>query len=670
MMPRLSLRPLPLLVILAAAPALPAADDVQQLPAIAVAGVGGTRAAQPGRAGLPAGADVSSGLTDVARHTAGFAVNDAGARGFGLITTLRGLGNTPFFSDASAPVYLDDIPLASAFTFPTGLYDLAGIAVHRGPQAAAIFGRAGDAGVIQLVTAQPGTGAPARASFAAGNHGLVSFGVAAQGATRGPVDLSAAVNASRRDGYIRNTQLNENVDDRESLSARVRLGYRPADGWEISLHLLGQRSRDGAQALVPLGGPLYEVDRGQEGEADTDFGAVALGLTRRFTSGTLSATTSYSTYELAPYSNRLVVFGGFDFDSFLTQSQKTFSEEVRFTRGPFSGGAFYSASRTRGAADRVFSGFPVEQSAFTTDAELMALFGRATFVPAPDWFVTPGLRVERTTKEFERVETIPSSTVLRRDNDWSAFLPSLAAGRRFGETADFTLTLARGFKAGGYSAYTGRSDLAGFGPQRTWSLEAAFSASPKESNLTYTARAYATRVSGYQVERSFAVPATATDEYLVVNAGRARVLGVELESVWRAAPDLTVTLAASVSRATLEDFTDPFTGAVYSGRQAPYAPAGNGALRVDYRPAAGFFAGAGVTWTGTTYYDEQETAALAQRSYALLEADMGYAFARGTLQLFGRNLAGEEYYSSITPGVGHGTPGAPLTWGAELTLRW
>jgi iron complex outermembrane receptor protein len=608
------------------------------LPAIAVTGLDGTRSAQPGRAGLRAGADVSSGLTDVARHTAGFAVNDAGARGFGLITTLRGLGNTPFFSDASAPVYLDDIPLASAFTFPTGLYDLAGIAVHRGPQAAAIFGRAGDAGVIQLVTAQPGTGAPGRASLAAGNHGLFSFGAAAQGAAGDRVDVSAAVNASRRDGYIRNIQLGQNVDDRESLAARVRLRYRPAPG--------------------------------REGEADTDFGAAAIGLTRQLEAGTLSATTSYSRYELAPYSNRLVVFGGFDFDSFLTQSQETFSQEVRLTGDRYSGGAFYSASRTRGAADRVFSGFPVEQSAFATDAELVALFGRATFVPATDWFITPGLRVERTAKEFERVETIPASTVLRRDNDWSAFLPSLAAGRRFGETMDFTLTLARGFKAGGYSAYTGRSELAGFGPQRTWSLEAAFSASPKDSPLTYTARAYVSRVDGYQIERSFAVPATATDEYLVVNADRARVLGLELESTWRAGRDVTVTLAASVSRATLEDFTDPFTGAVYSGSQAPYAPAGNGSLRVDYRPATGFFAGAGVTWTGTTYYDEQETAALAQRSYALLEADAGYAFARGTLQLFGRNLAGEEYYSAITPGVGHATPGAPLTWGAELTLRW
>lgn len=666
----LPFRHFPRLALLAVLPALPAAEEVHHLPAMAVMGPTGTHSALPGVADLPAGADVSSGLADIARHTAGFTVSDPGARGFGLITTLRGLGNTPYFSDSSAPVYLDDIPLANAFTFPTGLYDLAGIAIHRGPQAATLFGRAGDAGVIQLLTAQPGTGTTARATLSAGNYGLRSFSAGVQSAPTGTADVSAAFNASQRDGYIRNTQLNQNVDDRESLSGRFRLRYRPAADLEVSLHVLGQRSRDGAQALVPLGGPLYTVDRGKEGGTDIDFGAVALGLSRKLADGTLSATTSYSKWDMSPYSNRLVVFGGFDFDSAVTQSQRTFTEEIRFTSEQYSGGAFYSTSRTRGGADRVFSGFPIERSAFTTDADSLALFGRAVFVPAPGWFITPGLRVERTAKDFERTETIPASARLQRDDAWSAFLPSVAVGRKLDEAADFTLTLARGFKAGGYSAYTGRSDLAGFGPQRTWSLEAAFSTNPADSSLTYTARAYASRVDGYQIERSFAVPGSYTDEYLVVNADRARVLGFELESVWRAGPDVTVTLVASVSRATLEDFTDPFTGSNYSGRQAPYAPAGNGWLRVDYRPATGFFAGAGLAWTGTTYYDEQETAFFAQRSYTLVEADAGYTFARGELHVYGRNLGNKEYYSSITPGVGHATPGAPLTWGAELSLHW
>lgn len=637
---------------------------------MSVTGAAGLPTVQPTLISLPTGTDPSSGLADVSRHTAGLSVNDAGARGFGQTTTLRGLGNTPFFGDSSSPVYLDDIPLTNAFTFPTDLYDFSQIAVHRGPQSATLFGRAGDAGVIQLVGTRPGAGTASRIRVSAGNHGFHSFGATVQSATTANADISAGIGASQRDGYIQNTELDRDVDSRESVSGRIRVSYRPADGTELSLHVLGSRARDGAQALVPLGGPYFEVERGQEGEADTDFGAVALGITRKLATGTLSSTTSWSKWELDPYSNRLVVFGGFDFDSVVHQSQRTLAEELRFVSERWSAGAFYSTSRTRGGADRAFSGFPIERSTFTTDADTMAVFGRGLFNPIDGWTITPGLRAENTAKDFVRIETIPGSARLNRDDDWSALLPSIGATRRIDDATDLTFTLARGFKAGGYSAYTGRADLAGFGPQRSWTLEAAYRTTLRESNLTYIARAYASRVKGYQIERSFAVPNSFSDEYLVVNADEARVLGFELESTWRPARDFSVTLAASVSHATLEKFTDPFTGDDHSGNRAPYAPAGNGSLRADWRPSTGFFAGAGVAWTGTVYYDEQESAFLAQRSYTLIEADAGFAFARGEVRLFGRNLGDREYYSSITPGVGHGTPGAPLTWGGEVSLRW
>jgi outer membrane receptor for ferric coprogen and ferric-rhodotorulic acid len=82
------------------------------------------------------------------------------------------------------------------------------------------------------------------------------------------------------------------------------------------------------------------------------------------------------------------------------------------------------------------------------------------------------------------------------------------------------------------------------------------------------------------------------------------------------------------------------------------------------------FAGAGLTWTGRTFYDERETAAFAQPAYSLVDAQVGYAFARGEIRVFARNLADKQYYSAITPGVGHGTPGAPFTWGGAIAFRW
>jgi iron complex outermembrane receptor protein len=665
---RLPLLRLTLLSLFAASAVL-RAEEVQKLPDMTVERPV-TKDVQVTLTALSAATEPAAGLADLARRTAGFTVSDAGARGFGQITMLRGLGNTPYFGDSSAPVYVDDIPLATAATFPTELLGFDTVAVHRGPQAATLFGRAADAGVIHFTSARPSDAPQSRVVLAAGDHGLFAASATVNAASGADTDLVAAVGHSQRDGYIRNTQLNQDVDDREALSARLKLTHRPSPGTELSLHVLGSRARDGAQALVPLGGPYHEVARGKEGRADTDFLAASVGASRELATGTLSSTTSWSQWELSPYANRLVVFGGFDFDSELTQSQRTFAEELRFASADWTAGAFWSTSRIRGTTDRVFGGFPIEGSAFTTNSDHLALFGRGNVALGHGWTLVPGLRAERTAKEFERRETIPATALIRRDDDWSAFLPSVAATRQLTDATDVTLSLARGFKAGGYSAFTGRPDLAVFGPQRAWTVEAAYRANRKDLGLGYTARAYASRVTGYQIERSFAVPNSFADEYLVVNAREARVLGLELESEWSPAADWKLTLAASVTRAELRDFTDPFTGSNYSGNQAPYAPTGNGSFRVDYRPARGVFAGAGVSWTGTTYYDEQETAMFAQRSYTLVDAALGYAFNRGSVALFGRNLGDEEYYSAITPGVGHATPGAPRTWGVELSLDW
>lgn len=658
-----------LLALPGAVHAIPTADDVVRLPDLTVTEQQ-SRSNRPSILRIETGTVSSDAFSDLARETAGFSVNDAGARGFGQTVTLRGLGNTPFFSDSSAPVYLDDIPLATAITFPSELYDFGQMTVFRGPQAAALFGRTGDAGVIRFTSAAPTQDTVGRLGFSAGNYNQYSANASVQTAASEQFDGSFNVGTSQRDGYIHNTQLNQSVDDREATFGRMRLRYRPQKDLELSLHVLGQRTRDGAEALVPLGGPLFEVSRGKEGETDIDFGAVALGITRRLSDATITSTTSFTKWDMSPYSNRLVVFGGADFDSVVTQSQRAINEELRYVGEKITGGAFFSHSRTRGGASRSFSGFTIEDSNFNQSSDSFALFGQAHFTPSADWLITPGLRLQRDRKKFVRNEIVPSNAVLNRDETWNALIPSISAVRHIDANTDLSFTLARGFKPGGYSAYTGVASLAGYDPQRTWGLEAALSTARPSSKWAFTSRAYAYRVKGYQIERSFAVPTTSTDEYLVVNADLAEVLGLEVESSWQPMADFTVRLVAGLTDVTLKDFTDPFTGINYSGNRAPYAPTGNAALRVDYHPARGLFYGASLTWTGKTFYDEQETAVFSQKSYTLLNVSAGYTSARGDIRLFGRNLTDEGYYSSITPGVFHGTPGSPFTWGGEINIRW
>ncbi len=59
-----------------------------------------------------------------------------------------------------------------------------------------------------------------------------------------------------------------------------------------------------------------------------------------------------------------------------------------------------------------------------------------------------------------------------------------------------------------------------------------------------------------------------------------------------------------------------------------------------------------------------------QSSVILLNARLGYEHARYRVSVYGENLTDREYFSAITPGTLHGTPGAPRTYGLEVDARF
>ena len=94
-------------------------------------------------------------LLNVAENVANLHLNAGGAGSFGDLVSLRGLSNTPYFSDPSVAVYFDDLPLGSAFTYPTLLFGFSSVTVARGPQPGR-FGRAAEGGVITFSSPEGG----------------------------------------------------------------------------------------------------------------------------------------------------------------------------------------------------------------------------------------------------------------------------------------------------------------------------------------------------------------------------------------------------------------------------------------------------------------------------------------------------------------------------------
>jgi iron complex outermembrane receptor protein len=617
---------------------------------------------------------VENTTAGLAARTANFFVAANGAESFNDTFALRGLTNTPIFGDPAVSFYLDDLPLGGGFTFPENLAGFARAELHRGPTQNTVFGRAGSAGVVTLQTPDPGAtpGGELRASY--GSHDTRALSAGFGTADGGASDLYISANYAARDGYVTNTTLGRDIDFKDKRSALARWRIRPSAGSEISLLVTGLRARDGVQPLVPLGGPLFTVNRQNEGYTDLDAWNAALSATLTTPFGRLTATLSRNNWDLGPYLSTLV-FGPMELANYVTQEQRNWNGELKLTAEAKSavrwqGGAFWSDGRTNGSFDREFGPFPFERSNFRIDARDLAAFGEATFQLAPAVALTAGLRVEDSRKTMERHETFPAVQTFDLRRESTALLPKLGLSYALDHDTSLFATVGAGYKPGGFSAFTGNRALAAFGPERTKTLEAGVTRTSAGKKRSATLRAFYYDIHGYQIERSFATGAATGDDYLVVNAPRARSFGGEVEFAWKPLAGLTLAADAGWTDVTLREFTDPYTGVSYAGKRAPAVPVYDASLRANYEAPCGFFVGVELTSNGRTYYTESEDPTFGQRAYTLLGARAGYARGPWRVMVYGDNLTEREYYSAITPGTGHGTPGAPRTYGVELTAKF
>jgi iron complex outermembrane receptor protein len=606
-------------------------------------------------------------------RAANFHIAGNRARSFNDTISFRGLVNTPIFGDPAVTFYLDQIPLGSGFTFPTELAGFAQVSLLRGPGQNTLYGRAGAAGVITVNTPTAGANTTGSISASAGNYQSRQISASVLSQSTGVADAYVVMNYQEREGYVRNTRLNTDVDAQETTSALARARFRPSDTMELTFIATALKARDGAQPLVPLGGSFDEVDRSAEGVTEVDAFNFAFDAAFQLASGRLNATTSFTDWELGPYFNTLD-FGFAEMGNGSELRQRIFNEEIRFTSVDtgswrWSAGAFFSDGRTDGAFVRSFGPSVFEQSTYRIDARTLAVFGEASFKLSDATTLTAGARAEDTRKDSVRREIIPVTNSYFVESDSTAFLPKLALSYAVSSQTLVHASVGSGYKPGGISAFTGNAALAAFGPERTIASEIGVTQTNLTRTLTTAVRLFWYEIDGYQIERSFQTGAM-VDDYLVVNAGRARSLGGEIELVWTPREDLRVSVDYGRTAVTLRDFRDPYTGVVFNGNQAPYVPVYDANVRVDYTHRCGFFAGVEGNFTGRTYYTEGEDFAFAQKSYALLGARVGFARNNWRVTVFGENLMDERYYSSMAPGTGHGTPGAPMTYGTEVKFSF
>jgi iron complex outermembrane receptor protein len=636
-------------------------------------------------------------FSDLTGIVPGFNVVSADSRGYGQVVTMRGSTNTLFFGPPALGLTIDDVPQGAAFSYPSELLVMEEVRVYRGPQGPN-FGRNGPAGMVEMFTPRPGEKFEGAFTTEYGSYDHIGLGLQTSGPLGGDFSHTLQLFHDQRDGYVRNTFLADETDDREATGGLFNLFYNPSDDFELRLRYYGEFVNDGSQRLSSLfAADPFNDSSNFRGATDLERHQFSLHSRKDFDWGKMETITSYQTWDLDPSTVDLDLtdgttpwpgftgppFAGFPADarSAITQTQDVVSNEIRFSSTEESPlrwqtGLFQMWTDNEGTAVRTTAVpflpppapfFPVVNDTTRFDIEQLnlAAFGNVTWQMNDSLALDAGLRLDYHESEIDRVKTdITTATDTVRGSDEEVFVsPVLGLTYAITPTLDGFVRSSIGNKPGGFTAYVDNANGPAFDRETNWSNEIGLQYDNSDQDLRIGLRAFWDQIDDYQFNQS--VPFST--DFAIVNADEVTSQGIELDLAWTPVERLTVRSSLGYVNAEFDSYADPFTpGVNFNGREVPFVPEYTGSAGVRYDFENGFFAQTSVRVAGSTRFDAANTGVFTQDAYALWDAEIGYATERFTVALFGRNLLDEEYYSFINPQIAAGSPGDPQLFGLRL----
>ena len=625
-------------------------------------------------------------LQDVSGVAPNLFTSNSDSRGFGDVITLRGAANSIFFSPPAVALYVDDVPGGSVSSYPSSLVNVESFVVKSGPQGTE-YGRNAPAGIIEIRTREPGRKHRGTLQFDYGSFDATSVRAGFDGPLSHAFAYSASIGYAARDGYIDNAFQGRTADDREAIHGRVALYWRPSDGLQLRLGAFVEEVDDDAARLSSLASPdPYVVSSDLNGTTQMERRQFSFQLRRQFPWGTLVATTSHQDWDLDPAATDLDLTGLPLAFSEVVQNERTWTQEFRLESNPGSSplqwraGLFYFDSGIEGDALREFivppgpfvpPGFvQTERTLFDLGQTNLAAYGSGDYALTDETNLEFGIRLEQTESDLDRTKEssnnfgfpTPPEPAIDAAQDDTHVSASAGVVHAISDSLSVRVRTSLARKPAGFSAFTGDLQHARFDDERFWSSEAGITFSPPQSRFGGSVLAFWSDIDGYQFERT--VP-NSTD-YVVVNADSATARGLEAKFMWNPIDRVWWDFQAGYTEAKFDRHTDA-AGNNVSGNRVPFVPRFTVRTGVTIDLGNGLSGSASYAGVGRSYFDEQNTAAVAQASYGIVNARLAYRTGRWSVTIYGHNLFDQHYYQFINLEIFAGSPGAPRRFGVLLS---
>ncbi len=625
---------------------------------------------------------------------------------------IRGVGNLDdqITQDPSVAVYLDGIYVGRSQGLASEVAEIERIEVLRGPQGS-LYGRNATGGAINFISRPPQFGVfEAKQALSYGNYDYFR--------TRTRINVPVGDNLAFELGYV-HAQKDGFVDNRGTGVSRFgdqrRDGYRFALRWAptstIDLRYSYDRTDIGDAPAFIAAVPYFPARSERPSEGSTavavlrrnDVRAQGHNLTASVQLSDDAELRSLTGYRrLKNFSNQNYVAGVVGpfplFVNSFDDHQEQFSQEFQLVGGVFDGqlkyalGLYYFDESARTMAVTKTAAGSRTDRAITANNKAYAAYGQATWTPTglDDRFhLTVGARwsrderratlQDRITPASGPVNVLPAG---RGDNSFSNVSPTLIFAYDLAPRINAYAKVSRGYKTGGFNvrASTTQRFNDGFGPESLIGYEVGIKSDLLDRRLRLNAALFHADYSDIQINmQTDPANPSRTD---VLNAGKARINGLELDITIKPSERLTYTFSYGFTDAKYQRINGLNNQNIAGNFIFTNIPRHSVSTGLEYEFAEtpmGIF-------TAGVNYNFQDRAFAASNDRRLVIADYGLLDARLTLSqipvgngklrlsLWGRNLTDQDYLTFQgavgLPNRAGAIFGDPRSYGLDLTAEF
>jgi len=587
---------------------------------------------------------------------------------------LRGIGEVEQYQGAPNPsvgFLIDDIDF-SGVGMPATLFDTSQVEVLRGPQGTA-HGANALAGLISVRTADPGTAFELRSELTGATYDTRALGlVAGDGFAGGAAAWRVVAQQSSSDGFRHNAYLDENATNGfDEGTLRGKVHWQVSDALRADLTLMRVNIDNGYDAWsIDNTRTTYSNQPGRDEQASNGAALrLILSLSGR---GELRSVTSAADSRIL-YSfdgdwgnDRLWgIYAPYDYFQSDERTRSTLAEDLRLTGAPDAKlfgrldwllGAYAlrltESDRLVYQYDDQTDGAGESALASRYSATNVALYGSLDAAFGLRDALSLGLRVEQRVARY--ADDADAATPFPRERNAMAG-GNLSWTHGLGDSTKSYVTLARGFKGGGFNIGSGiLSEQREFGPEALWSAEAGIKHARAGSALEFTADLFYMRRQHMQVYLSEQLIQSNPLDYvfLTQNASSGENDGLEGEWSYRVGDRWRLSGGAALLHTRYLGVSGVFASLGLDGRAQPFAPGYQFSAAAEYRHPSGWFARLDASATDGFYYytSDAQTAS----AYHLENLRLGMARGAWTTSLWVRNLlnadhAQQGFYFGLIP---------------------